>query len=237
MTDDTNAKPKTDWGRISRDGVWDNNVVLAQSLALCPLLAVTGTATNGLGLGLASTFVLVVSGFAVSLVRGIITPQVRIPVFVLIIATVVTLVDLGMNAWMHPLHKVLGLFIPLIVTNCAILGRAESFASRQPVLPAVFDGLMMGVGFTLVLVVLGAVREIIGSGTLFADASLLLGEGMRFLETTLIPDYRGFLLMILPPGGFLALGFLLAGKRILDLRYAERRARAARKPHPAPARP
>jgi electron transport complex protein RnfE len=236
MTDETTPKPKTDWGRISRDGLWDNNVVLAQSLALCPLLAVTGTATNGLGLGLATAFVLVVSGLAISLVRGIITPQVRIPVFVLVIATIVTLVDLGMNAWMHELHKVLGLFIPLIVTNCAILGRAESFASRQPVLPAVFDGLMMGLGFTLVLVLLGAVREIIGSGTLFANASILLGEGMRFLETTLIPDYHGFLLMILPPGGFLALGFLLAGKRILDIRAAERRANAARHVQAAAAR-
>ncbi|EIC20025.1 electron transport complex subunit E [Thiorhodovibrio frisius] len=212
--------PATDWARLARDGLWDNNVVFAQALALCPLLAVTGTATNGLGLGLASTFVLVMSGFTIALLRGLITPQVRIPVFVLVIATLVTLVDLGMNAWMHDLHKVLGLFIPLIVTNCAILGRAESFASRNPVLPAAFDGLMMGLGFTLVLVVLGAVREILGFGTLFANASLLLGEGLRFLELTIIPDYRGFLLLILPPGGFLALGFLLAGKRLIDRRAA-----------------
>jgi electron transport complex protein RnfE len=215
---------KTDWPRLARDGVWDNNVVLAQTLALCPLLAVTGTATNGLGLGLATTFVLVLSGLLVSLMRGIITPQVRIPVFVLIIATLVTLVDLSMNAWMHDLHKVLGLFIPLIVTNCAILGRAESFAFRHRVLPAAFDGLMMGVGFTLVLVALGAVREIIGSGTLFANASMLLGDAWHFLELTLIPDYRGFLLMILPPGGFIALGFLLAGQRLLNRRLAQRRA-------------
>jgi electron transport complex protein RnfE len=213
---ETKPEPKTDWVRIAKDGSWDNNVVLAQSLALCPLLAVTGTATNGLGLGLASGFVLVLSGLLVSVLRGIITPEVRIPVFVLIIAALVTLVDLGMNAWMHDLHKVLGLFIPLIVTNCAILGRAESFASRNRVLPSAFDGLMMGVGFTLVLVALGAVREVIGSGTLFANASMLLGEGMRFLELTVIPDYRGFLLMILPPGGFIALGFLLAGKRLLE---------------------
>jgi electron transport complex protein RnfE len=217
------SKANTNWSRIARDGVWDNNVVMAQSLALCPLLAVTGTATNGLGLGLASTFVMVLSGLLVSLLRGSITPQVRIPVFVLIIATLVTLVDLGMNAWMHDLHKVLGLFIPLIVTNCAILGRAESFASRQPMLPAMFDGLMMGVGFTLVLVALGAVREVIGAGTLFANASMLLGESLRWLEVTVIPDYRGFLLMILPPGGFIAMGFLLAGKRVLDRKLAARR--------------
>jgi electron transport complex protein RnfE len=218
---------KTDWPRLARDGVWDNNVVLAQSLALCPLLAVTGTATNGLGLGLATMFVLVMSGLMVSVLRGIITPQVRIPVFVLIIATLVTLVDLGMNAWMHDLHKVLGLFIPLIVTNCAILGRAESFASRNKVMPAAFDGLMMGVGFTMVLVALGAVREVIGAGTLFANASMLLGDAWHFLELELIPDYRGFLLMILPPGGFIALGFLLAGQRVLDRRLAQRRAAKA----------
>ncbi len=224
--DDT-ARDRTPWGRIARDGLWDNNVVLAQMLALCPLLAVTGTATNGLGLGLASLAVMVASGLLVSSLRGLITPQVRIPVFVLIIATLVTLVDLAMNAWLHDLHKVLGLFIPLIVTNCAILGRAESFASRNRMAPAAFDGLMMGLGFTLVLVALGAVREVIGSGTLFANASLLLGEAMGFLETTVIPDYRGFLLMILPPGGFLALGFLLAGQRLLKrVRLPTRRAAA-----------
>jgi electron transport complex protein RnfE len=223
MSKTDEKKAKTDWAGIAKNGMWDNNVVLAQSLALCPLLAVTGTATNGLGLGLATTFVLVQSGYLVSVLRGIITPQVRIPVFVLIIATLVTLVDLAMNAWMHDLHKVLGLFIPLIVTNCAILGRAESFASRNRVMPAAFDGLMMGLGFTMVLMAVGAIREIIGSGTLFANASMLLGDAMGFLELTLIPDYRGFLLMILPPGGFIALGVLLAGKRLLDRGVAARR--------------
>jgi Na+-translocating ferredoxin:NAD+ oxidoreductase subunit E len=228
MNTATDTEDRTPWGKIARDGFWDNNVILAQSLALCPLLAVTGTATNGLGMGLATTAVLVASGLMISLLRGLITPEVRIPVFVLIIAVLVTLVDLGLNAWLHDLHKVLGLFIPLIVTNCAILGRAESFASRNPVMPAAFDGLMMGVGFTCVLVLLGAIREIIGSGTLFANADSLLGEGMAFLELTLIPDYRGFLLAILPPGGFLALGFLLAGKRLLDNRVAvAKRTRAA----------
>ncbi len=210
------------YGRILRDGLWDNNVILVQSLALCPLLAVTGTATNGLGLGLATTFVLAASGALVALLRGIVTPEVRIPVFVLVIAALVTLVDLGMNAWLHDLHKVLGLFIPLIVTNCAILGRAESFASRNPVLPALLDGLMMGVGFTLALVTLGAIRETIGSGTLFSGAGLMLGDALGFLELTLIPEYRGFLLAVLPPGGFIALGFLLAGKRLLDRRIEQR---------------
>lgn len=213
--------------RIARDGIWDNNVVFAQMLALCPLLAVTGSATNGLGMGLASTAVMICSGLVVSVFRELITPQVRIPIFVLIIATLVTLVDLAMNAWVHDLHKVLGLFIPLIVTNCAILGRAEAFSSKHSPIAAMFDGLMMGLGFTLALVSLGALREILGGGTLFANASLLLGQAFAFLEIELLPDYRGFLLIVLPPGGFLALGFLLAGKRLLDDRLARAAARKA----------
>ena len=212
-----------DYKRIMGDGIWNNNVVFSQMLALCPLLAVTSTATNGLGMGLASLVVMVLSGLAISVLRDIITHEVRIPVFVLVIATIVTLVDMNMNAWLHDLHKVLGLFVPLIVTNCAILGRAESFAFRNRVLPSVVDGLMMGLGFTLVLVLLGAMREIIGSGTLFANAPLLLGDAFSFLELTLIADYRGFLLMILPPGGFLALGFLLAAKRVIDQRVQRER--------------
>lgn len=215
-----------DYRRIAKDGIWDNNIVFAQALGLCPLLAVTGTASNGLGMGLASTVVMIASGLLISLFRGLITPQVRIPIFVLIIAVLVTLVDMSMNAWVHDLHKVLGLFIPLIVTNCAILGRAESFASRQKVLRSIFDGLMMGLGFTLALVVLGAAREMLGSGTLFANAALLLGSWASFLELELIPDYKGFLLIILPPGGFLVLGFLLAGKRLIDRALAQRQALA-----------
>lgn len=215
------------YSAIARDGLWDNNIVFAQALGLCPLLAVTGTASNGLGMGLATSVVLVMSGFLIALLRNIITPQVRIPVFVLIIAVLVTLVDMSMNAWLHDLHKVLGLFIPLIVTNCAILGRAESFASRNPVLPSLFDGLMMGLGFTLALVILGATREVIGSGTLFANASLLLGSWAKHLELILIPEYGGFLLVILPPGGFLVLGFILAGKRLLDRHIAARQVTAA----------
>lgn len=210
-----------DYKRITYDGLWNNNVVFSQMLALCPLLAVTGTATNGLGMGLASLVVMVLSGLVISMIRGIITQEVRIPVFVLIIAAIVTLVDMSMNAWLHDLYKVLGLFVPLIVTNCAILGRAESFAFKNPVRLSIVDGLMMGLGFTFALVLLGAVREIIGSGTLFANAALLLGDTFSFLELTLIPDYKGFLLMILPPGGFLALGFLLAAKRVIDQRIPQ----------------
>lgn len=200
------------------NGVWRNNIVFGQLLALCPLLAVTGTATNGLGMGLATLAVLVASGFIVSALRNVIPKNVRIPAFVLIIATLVTVVDMAMNAWAHELYKVLGLFIPLIVTNCAILGRAEAFASRKPIGLSAFDGLMMGLGFTLSLVILGALREILGSGTLFANASLLLGPSFGFLELKLIPDYQGFLIVILPPGGFIALGFLLAAKNLLDQR-------------------
>ncbi|MCG7937381.1 MAG: electron transport complex subunit E [Candidatus Thiodiazotropha lotti] len=211
-----------EYRRITKDGLWDNNIVFSQALGLCPLLAVTGTATNGLGMGLATTVVMVASGLLISLLRGIITPQVRIPVFVLIIAVLVTLVDMSMNAWVHDLHKVLGLFIPLIVTNCAILGRAESFASRNTVMKSMYDGLMMGIGFTFALVLLGAAREILGSGTLFSNAVQLLGSWARFIEITLIEDYKGFLLIILPPGGFLVLGFILALKRLLDQKLAGR---------------
>jgi electron transport complex protein RnfE len=146
-------------------------------------------------------------------------------VFVALIAMVVTLVDMMMNAWLHEMHKVLGLFIPLIVTNCAILGRVEAYASRHPVAHAAMDGLMMGLGFTLALVVLGAAREALGAGTLFASARLLMGDSFAWLETTFIHDYRGFLLMALPPGGFLMLGFLLAGKKLIDKRLAARQRR------------
>ncbi len=210
------------YARIARDGIWDNNVVFAQMLALCPLLAVTGSATNGLGMGLATTAVLLASNTLISAVRHLVSAEVRIPVYIVLIATLVTLVDMGLNAWAHELYKVLGLFIALIVVNCAILGRAESFASKSPVLHAAADGLMMGLGFTFALVVIGGVREILGAGTLFANAHLLLGQGFAFLELTVIPEYRGYLLMILPPGGFLAVGFLLAGKRMLDRRLAAR---------------
>ena len=204
--------------KIAKDGLWDNNVVLTQNLALCPLLAVTGTATNGLGMGLATMVVMVASNGAVSASRHLIPAQIRIPIFVLLIAALVTLVDIFLNAWMHELHKVLGLFIPLIVTNCVILGRAEAFASKQPLMPALWDGLMMGAGFTLAMVVLGAAREISAAGTLFANASVLLGESFRFMELNLIPNYKGFLLTALPPGGFIMLGLMVATKRWLELR-------------------
>ncbi|MBI5784085.1 MAG: electron transport complex subunit E [Rhodocyclales bacterium] len=210
--------------QVFKEGLWSQNVVFAQMLALCPTLAVTTSGTNGLGMGLASTVVLVASNVLVALIRDFVSPQVRIPVFVVLIATLVTLVDMSLNAWFHDLYKVLGLFIALIVVNCAILGRAEAFASKSPVLASALDGLGMGLGFTLALTVIGLVRELLGAGTLFAQASLLLGPGFAFLETTVIPNYGGVLLMILPPGGFLVLGFLLAAKRITDARMARRAA-------------
>ena len=168
---------------------------------------------------------MVVANLVVALFRGIITPEVRIPVFILMIAGIVTLVDMMMNAWLHELNKVQGLFIPLIVTNCAILGRAESFASRQPIRASIVDGFAMGLGFLITLVALGAAREIIGAGTLFSGASLLLGEAFHFMEITLIPDYRGFLLMALPPGGFIMMGFLMATKRLMDRRIDKKEAK------------
>jgi electron transport complex protein RnfE len=212
---------------IVRDGLWDKNVVFAQLLAMCPTMAVTSTATNGLGMGLATTAVLVASNALIASIRNFVSSDVRIPVFVVLIATLVTLVDMALNAWLHDLYKVLGLFIALIVVNCAILGRAEAFASRMPVLASALDGLAMGGGFTFALVVIGAVREVLGSGTLFASAHLLLGDAFAFLELHVIPDYTGFLLMILPPGGFLVLGFLLAGKRVLEEKRKHRAVPAA----------
>ena len=219
---------------ILKEGLWVNNPGLVQLLGLCPLLAVTTNAINGLGLGLATLLTLVASNVTVSLIRNIVRPEVRIPVFVLVIASIVTIIELAMNAWLHDLYLILGIFIPLIVTNCSIIGRAESFASRQPVDRALLDGLAMGIGFTLVLVTLGGLRELIGQGTLLAQAHLMFGELGRHLTVTLIDDYRGFLLAILPPGAFLGLGFLIAGMNIINARR-ERKAAAVTVPAAQPA--
>lgn len=219
---------EVEYGKIARDGLWHNNVALVQILGLCPLLAVTSTAINGLGLGLATTLVLVSSNFTVSLIRHLVRPEVRIPVFVLVIASFVTAVELAMNAFFHDLYKVLGIFIPLIVTNCSILGRAEAFASKNPVGKSVVDGLTMGVGFAVVLVVLGAMRELIGFGTLFAQANMMFGEVARGLTVTVIEDYKGFLVAVLPPGAFIGLGLLIALKNLIEQRAAKR----ARQPAP-----
>lgn len=206
----------TDYSRMAKDGLWSNNMVFAQMLALCPVMAVTGTATNGLGMGLATLFVLVGANLIISMIRHTISQAIRIPVYIVIIATLVTLTDMLINAFAYELYKVLGLFIALIVVNCAILGRAEAFASKNSVWHSLVDSILMGIGLTWALVAIGGFREIIGSGTLFANADLLLGDAFAFLEVTIIPDYKGFLIMILPPGGFIAVGFLLALKRWID---------------------
>lgn len=203
---------------ISRNGLWTNNVALVQLLGLCPLLAVTSTLVNGIGLGIATLITLVLSNTIVSVIRGFVRNEVRLPVFVLIIASVVTMIELGMKALFYDLYLVLGIFIPLIVTNCAIIGRAEGFASKNPVSPAAFDGLMMGLGFLIVLSLLGGLREIIGFGTLFAHAELMFGASAAAMTIEFNPDYPGFLLAILPPGAFFGLALLIVTKNWIDLR-------------------
>lgn len=212
----------TGYTKIIRDGLWANNPGLVQLLGLCPLLAVTTSAVNGLGLGLATTLTLACSNVTVSLIRKLVRPEVRIPVFVLVIASIVTVIELAMNAWLHELYKILGIFIPLIVTNCSIIGRAEAFASRNSVDRALLDGLAMGIGFTLVLFTLGSLRELLGQGTLLAHAHLMFGEAARGWTLTVIEDYRGFLLAILPPGAFMGLGLIIAGMNIINARRARR---------------
>jgi len=202
--------------KISKDGLWTNNVALVQLLGLCPLLAVTGTVINGFGLGIATMMTLVLSNSVVSLIRPWLKSEIRIPIFVLIIASIVTTIELMMNAWFHELYLVLGIFIPLIVTNCSIIARAESFASKNNLLDSALDGFMMGLGFTLVLMVLGGMRELIGYGTLFDNAQLMFGSLGESMTITFSEDYPGFLLAVLPPGAFIGLGFLIAVKNIID---------------------
>ncbi len=201
---------------IAENGLWQNNVALVQLLGLCPLLAVTSTLVNGIGLGIATLATLVISNTLVSLIRGFVRSEVRLPVFVLIIASVVTVIELTMKAFFYDLYLVLGIFIPLIVTNCAIIGRAEGFASKNPVGASALDGFMMGFGFLLVLSILGGMREIIGFGTLFANANLMFGEAASVLTIGINPDYSGFLMAILPPGAFFGLAILIVCKNLID---------------------
>ncbi|GHZ67804.1 electron transport complex protein RnfE [Vibrio cholerae] len=204
------------------NGMWNNNPALVQLLGLCPLLAVSSTVTNSLGLGIATLLVLVGSNVTVSLVRDYVPKEVRIPVFVMIIASLVTCVQLLMNAYAYGLYLSLGIFIPLIVTNCIIIGRAEAFASKNDVLPAALDGFWMGLGMTSVLVVLGSLREIIGNGTLFDGADLLLGEWAKVLRIEVFHFDSAFLLALLPPGAFIGVGFLIAAKSVIDKQIAAR---------------
>lgn len=207
---------------LIKNGLWDNNPALVQLLGLCPLLAVSATVTNALGLGIATTLVLIGSNVIVSLVRQWIPQEVRIPVFVMIIASLVTCVQLLMNAYAYGLYLSLGIFIPLIVTNCIIIGRAEAFASKNDPIPAALDGLWMGLGMTAVLVLLGAMREVLGNGTLFDGADLLLGDWATILRIELFHVDSHFLLAMLPPGAFLGVGFLIALKNIIDKKLADR---------------
>jgi electron transport complex protein RnfE len=212
----------TGYGKIVSDGLWTNNQALVAMLGLCPLLAVTATAVNGLGLGLATALTLVATNVAISAIRRWVRAEIRIPVFVLIIASVVTVIELAMKAWLPDLYRVLGIFVPLIVTNCTIIGRAEAFASRNSVLRSAVDGLAMGLGSTLVLMVLGMLRELLGYGTLFRQADLLFGSWASHLTVTVLANYHGLLIAILPPGAFMGLAMLIAAKNALDRRAARR---------------
>jgi electron transport complex protein RnfE len=210
---------------LFRNGLARQNTGLVQLLGLCPILAISSSVINALSLGLATTLVMAASSGAVSGVRNFVPNEIRIPVFVLIIAALVTVIDLAMNAFVHPLYLVLGIFIPLITTNCIVLARADAFASKNRPLHSIVDAIAMGLGLTLVLVVLGAIRELAGQGTLFSGIDLVFGAEAKQFVLHVLPDYHGFLLAILPPGAFLALGLLIAANNWNKAR-AERRARA-----------
>jgi electron transport complex protein RnfE len=214
-------KLNEEYKELAWQGLWKNNPGLVQLLGLCPLLAVTSTVVNAFGLGLATLFVLIGSNATVSVIRHWVPKEIRIPIFVLIIASFVTCVQLLMNAYTFGLYESLGIFLPLIVTNCAIIGRAEAYASKNPVKQASFDGLMMGIGFMLVLIALGAVREVLGQGTLFDGANLLLGDWASILRVEVYQLDNQFLLAILPPGAFIAMGFFIALKNVIDERIKQ----------------
>jgi len=205
---DTNSVPDLQKGEIFANGFWHNNAIFAQLLGMCPLLGVTTSAENGFWMGAATLLVLIGSNLTVSLIRGAIPANVRIPAYITIIAAFVSIVEMGMNAWMHEMYLILGLFIPLIVVNCAILGRAEAFASKNTPINSLVDALAMGSGFTFALVLLGGIRE-------------LLGQGEFFGFDIFGPSYPDVLMFILPPGAFIALGFILAGVNIINRKMKE----------------
>lgn len=208
---------------ITTKGLWSNNPALVQLLGLCPLLAVSSTVVNALGLGVATLLVLVISNSVVSLIRRQVSDAVRLPAFVMIIASAVTCTELLMKAFTYELYQILGLFIPLIVTNCAVLGRADAFASKNKLLPALTDGFMMGLGFMLVLIVVGAVRELLGTGHLFADMQLIFGESARAWQLNIFgANYPPVIFALLPPGAFIVVGFLIAGKNLIDAQLKKR---------------
>jgi electron transport complex protein RnfE len=207
--------------KIATDGLWNNNPALVQLLGLCPLLAVTNTFVNALGLSLATLLVMLGSNLSVSLIRHHVPASVRLPAFVMIIASFVTCAELLMQAFTYELYQILGIFIPLIVTNCMILGRAEAFASKNPPLPALYDGLMVSLGFAAVLLLLGTLREILGQGTLFSGMDLMFGPAAAQWKITFFTDFQ-VLIMLLPPGAVLGTGLLIALKNLIDIERKKR---------------
>ncbi|MGN5519612.1 electron transport complex subunit E [Halopseudomonas sp. Lyrl_26] len=218
------------YSELAADGLWHNNAGLVQLLGLCPLLGVSSSTVNALGLGIATILVLVCSNVSVSLIRSAVTDAVRLPAFVMIIASMTTCIELLMQAYTYELFLILGIFIPLIVTNCIILGRADAFAAKNPVLPSAVDGFMMGAGFALVLLVLGMLRELVGQGTLFANMHLLLGPIAANWTWVVFPDYKEVLFVILPPGAFLFMGLLIALKNVIDNQIKARQAQRLEAP-------
>lgn len=216
--------------KIIKNGLWENNPALVQLLGLCPLLAVTNSVVNALGLGIATLVVLTGSNFTISMFRAYVPATVRLPIFVMIIAAFVTSIELLMQAFTYELYLILGIFIPLIVTNCIIMGRADAFASRNPIKESMLDGFSMSVGFMLVLVLLGAIRELIGTGSLFANMHLLFGESARDWLWVISENYPNFLFAILPPGAFVGLGLLIALKNQIDARRKQPEVVAAPQP-------
>ena len=219
-----------DYRELSINGLWKNNPAIVQLLGLCPLLAVSGSVVNAIGLGLATVFVLVTSNTAVSLIRNVVSDAVRLPAFVMIIAASVTCIELLMQAFTFELYQILGIFLPLITTNCVILGRADAFASKNSLLPAMYDGFIMGVGFLLVLMVLGAMRELAGTGALFANMDLLFGPVAANWKIVVFSNYQEFLLAILPPGAFIFTGLMIALKNVIDARMKAREDARREKP-------
>ena len=215
---------------LSLNGLWKNNPAIVQLLGLCPLLAVTGSVVNAMGLAAATTLVLICSNASVSLVRNIVSDAVRLPVFVMIIAAAVTCIELLMQAFTYELYQILGIFLPLITTNCVILGRADAFACKNSVAPAAYDGFIMGAGFAVILILLGALRELIGTGALFANMDLLFGPAAASWKVVLISDYQSFLLAILPPGAFIFTGLIIACKNLIDTSIKQRQDALKEKP-------
>ncbi|MDI1309761.1 MAG: electron transport complex subunit E [Methylotenera sp.] len=203
---------------ITINGLWKQNAGVVQLLGLCPTLAVTTSAVNGISLGLATALVMAASNGSVSPVRKFVPNEIRVPVFILVIAALVTVIDLSINAFAHPLHKVLGIFIPLIVVNCIVLARVESFAAKNAPVPSILDGFMMGIGLTFVLGLLGAMREFVGKGTILSGLDLIFSTMPNHLY--ILPDYHGLLLAVLPPGAFLGLGILIALRNWIEIRKA-----------------